>query len=147
MRRSRHRSTPKASSAAARRRMESTASRDTPCELAIRSALHGLGLRYRLHRRLLDLRRTADIVFSAARVAIFVDGCFWHGCPTHGTTPKANRVWWRKKINANRNRDLDTVSRLEAAGWVAIRVWEHEDPQAAAKSIALRVARRVTRIA
>jgi DNA mismatch endonuclease (patch repair protein) len=77
------------------------------------------------------LRRRADLVFGTARVAVYVDGCFWHGCPVHGTWPKANAEWWRTKIEANRNRDADTDRRMNEAGWLVIRVWEHEGAGAA----------------
>jgi DNA mismatch endonuclease (patch repair protein) len=109
---------------------------DTEAELQLRRALHAIGLRYRIHRRPLPrLRREADVVFTRARVAVFVDGCFWHGCPQHGTSPKANGEWWAAKLEANRERDLDTNVRLAEAGWTAVRVWEHEDPAAAAQRV------------
>jgi DNA mismatch endonuclease (patch repair protein) len=81
------------------------------------------------------LRREADIVFTSVRVAVFVDGCFWHGCPEHATWPKANAAFWRTKIEGNRERDRDTDARLDDVGWVAIRVWEHEQPRGAAARI------------
>src|SRR5438046_1024962 len=114
---------PVPSSEAARHRMRRTPSKDTPCERAVRSCLHKLGLRYAVHKRVLNMMRTADIIFSRARVAVFVDGCFWHGCPIHGTTPKANREWWSNKIRSNKARDLDTINRLESEGWIALRIW------------------------
>ncbi len=118
--------------------MRSTRQKDTPAELALRSALHRLGLRFRLHRRLIPgVRRSVDIVFPSARVAVFVDGCFWHGCPLHGTLPaKTNRGWWKEKIEANRRRDRDTDRRLREMSWRVVRVWEHEQPEAAARKIA-----------
>lgn len=120
--------------------MRATRQRDTPLELRLRSSLYRLGLRYRIHRRIItNLSRTADIVFARARVAVFVDGCFWHGCTTHGSMPKTNRKWWSQKIDSNRRRDLDTVMRLNLMGWEAVRVWEHEDPDRAALRIALLV--------
>lgn len=100
--------------------------RDTAPEVALRSALHRLGLRFRVDYKLGGLRRRADLAFPTERVAVFVDGCFWHGCPEHGTAPKANAAWWRDKIAANVARDRDTVARLEEAGWLVVRVWEHE---------------------
>jgi DNA mismatch endonuclease (patch repair protein) len=107
--------------------MQSTRRRDTKPETALRSELHRRGFRFFVDRAPLpETRRRADIVFPRARVAVYVDGCFWHGCPTHGTWPKANAVWWRDKIERNRARDLDTDSELHAAGWIAVRVWEHE---------------------
>ncbi|SDI50197.1 T/G mismatch-specific endonuclease [Actinokineospora alba] len=114
-------------------RMSRQRARDTQTELALRRALHALGLRYRVHRRPLPaVRREADIVFTRARVAVFVDGCFWHGCPTHATWPQRNADFWRTKIETNRTRDRSTDSALAAAGWAVVRVWEHEDPLVAA---------------
>src|SRR5438034_877765 len=120
-RRARESSAPPASSADVRRRMQATRQRDTPAEVALRSALHRLGLRFRVQRRpIAGLSRRADIVFSTARVAIFVDGCFWHGCPEHATWPKKNARWWREKIEGNRRRDADTDAQLEAGGWLSV---------------------------
>lgn len=116
--------------------------RDTGCELAIRSAVHRRGLRFRVDWPLPQTRRRADLAFTKARVAVFVDGCFWHGCPTHATWPKANADWWRAKLEANRQRDLDTVQRLEALGWCVLRFWEHEDSARAAAAIARAVTSR-----
>ncbi len=118
-------------------------SRDTEVELALRRVLHASGLRYRVHRRpVKGVRREADIVFGPARVAVFVDGCFWHGCPEHATWPRNNAEFWRRKIEGNRARDLDTDTRLAEAGWASVRVWEHEDPAEAAARIAALVASR-----
>src|SRR6478672_8045793 len=108
---------PAASSPDVRRRMQATPRRDTPCELALRSATHRLGLRFRVDWPLPGTRRRADLAFTRARLAVFVDGCFWHGCPVHGTWPKANAVWWHDKIVGNRRRDRDTNRRLATAGW------------------------------
>jgi DNA mismatch endonuclease (patch repair protein) len=125
------------SSAEVSGRMQRQASRDTAPEVALRSALHRLGLRYRVHvRPISEVRREADVVFRRVRVAVFVDGCFWHGCPDHASWPKANSAWWRDKIETNRARDRDTDARLAEAGWLALRVWEHEPPQDAAQRIA-----------
>jgi DNA mismatch endonuclease, patch repair protein len=125
--------TPPASSAAVRRRMQATPRRDTPAELALRSALHRLGLRFRVQHPIAGVPRTRpDIVFTRARVVVFVDGCFWHGCPEHGTMPKTNREWWADKLAANFERDRRHDSALAAAGWTVVRVWEHENPSAAA---------------
>lgn len=119
--------TPAASSSLTRRRMQNTPTRDTPHELALRRELHHRGLRYRVDvRAVSSIRRRADIVFSRARVAVFCDGCFWHGCEEHMKWPKANAAWWRGKIATTRARDGDTDTRLEAAGWTVVRVWEHE---------------------
>ena len=110
--------------------MRSQKGRDTVPEIRLRQQLWRRGLRYRVNAKLPAPlgRRTADLVFSGARIAVFVDGCFWHGCPLHGTWPKANSVWWREKIRANIERDRDTDERLEAAGWLVVRGWEHDDP-------------------
>jgi DNA mismatch endonuclease (patch repair protein) len=82
------------------------------------------------------VRSRADVVFPAARLAVFVDGCFWHGCPEHRTLPRANGSWWMQKLEANSRRDLETTARLEACGWTVVRVWEHENPEVAADEIA-----------
>lgn len=109
----------------------------TRAEIGLRKALHAKGLRYRLQVPILaGLRRTADIVFPRARIAIFVDGCFWHGCPEHCSWPKRNADFWREKIEANRSRDADTDRRLNALGWTTVRLWEHEDPGEVANWIA-----------
>lgn len=127
---------PTASSPAARKRMQAARQRDTVPELALRSSLHRMGLRYRVDARpLTHLAHRADVVFRSARVAVFVDGCFWHGCPTHGTWPKANAGFWKAKIQENRRRDQDTDRRLADHGWLSIRIWEHEDPDKAAARI------------
>ena len=125
------------------RRMARQRSKDTKIELAIRRRLHSRGFRYRVHvRPLPNVRREADIVFRPARVAVFVDGCFWHGCPEHATWPSTNADWWRAKIERNRERDAETDRLLAEAGWHAIRIWEHEDLDVAAELVARRVAAR-----
>lgn len=135
---------PNPSSEDAKRRMEAQPRRDTVPEMAIRSAVHRRGLRFWVDRSpVAKLRRRADLLFPRARVAVYVDGCFWHGCPIHGTWPKANADWWRQKIKTNQQRDADTNHLLRAAGWVVIRVWEHEDPEEAADTIAQIVAERI----
>ncbi len=119
------------------RRMSKQRRRDTQVELAVRAELHRRGFRYRIHRRPLPtLRREADILFSRAKVAVFVDGCFWHGCPEHRTHPATNAAYWSDKIEGNIARDLDTTAALEAAGWTVLRFWQHEDPVEAAGVIA-----------
>lgn len=127
---------PAASSPAALARMVRQRRRDTRPELAIRRLLHANGMRYRVDAALPGMRRRADLLFTSVQVAIFVDGCFWHGCPLHGTQPKRNAAWWAEKIAANVERDRDTDRRLTANGWVALRIWEHEAPEAAAARIA-----------
>lgn len=109
----------------------------------MRKFLHAAGLRYRVHRRPVQgVRREADVVFVGARVAVFVDGCFWHGCPEHATWPKNNAEFWRTKIETNRRRDIDTDARLAESGWLSVRVWEHEDPEEAAIRIGELVTKR-----
>lgn len=111
-------------------------SRDTGTELALRRLLHARGLRYRVHvRPVPGLRAEVDVVFGPARVAVLVDGCFWHGCPLHGTWPRTNAEWWRSKIERNRARDGETDRALGEAGWLVLRVWEHEPPAEAAARI------------
>lgn len=116
--------------------MQSNKGRDTVPELKIRRLLHAAGLRYRVNRRpLATLRRTADIVFTRARVAVFIDGCFWHGCPDHYQRPNTNRAFWDPKVQKNRIRDAETTSKLAASGWTVLRFWEHEDPGTVAATI------------
>ena len=115
--------------------MRSTARRDTPCELALRSALRAIGLRYRVDMRIAGARCRPDVVFPKVHVAVFVDGCFWHGCPQHGTWPRSNAEWWRNKIRINVDRDREVSKRLAANGWRVLRFWEHEDMTAAANTI------------
>lgn len=125
--------------------MSRQATRDTNPEARVRRRLHADGLRYRVHvRPLPQLRRTADIVFTRRRVAVFVDGCFWHGCPVHATKPKRNAEWWAAKLEANVKRDAETDRLLEGAGWVVVRVWEHEDPDVAASRVRSVVTTRTT---
>lgn len=124
--------------------MSSTGRRDTAPEVALRRELYARGLRFRVDRAVLpDLRRRRmDIVFGPARVAVLVDGCFWHGCPEHATQPKANAEFWREKLRRNIERDRDTDEQLRCAGWLVIRVWEHEDATAAADRIETSVRQR-----
>ena len=107
--------------------------RDSKPELLLRKALHKMGLRYRLHRK--DLPGKPDIVFGSSKVAVFVDGCYWHNCPEHGTIPKNNREWWKEKFQRNRERDNRKDAQLKEMGWLPIHVWEHEDPDTAARNI------------
>jgi DNA mismatch endonuclease (patch repair protein) len=115
--------------------MERQARRDTKPELALRRASWRLGLRYLVDIAPIPGRRRADLVFTRAKVAVYVDGCFWHSCPKHATVPKANREWWAAKLQANVARDRDTDARLAIQGWLVIRVWEHEDMDDAARRI------------
>ncbi len=135
---------PTASTAAASRRMAMQRTRDTACEMALRRELHRRGLRYFIHRKpIKGVRREADLLFPRARVAVFVDGCFWHGCPQHATWPKNNAQWWKEKINRNRERDADTDSRLIEGGWKSVRVWEHETADSAASRVEAVLIRRL----
>jgi DNA mismatch endonuclease (patch repair protein) len=125
-----------ASNEAVRASMRANRSRDTRPELALRKAVFALGMRYRVAARPLPaVRRTADLVFTKAKVAVFMDGCFWHGCPEHHTVAVRNGDYWAQKVARNQARDADTDKRLEEAGWLPVRVWEHEDPSRAAKEI------------
>jgi len=109
--------------------MTANRSRDTSPELAVRSRVHAAGLRYRVDARLPIPRvRRGDLVFPRARVAVFVDGCFWHGCPEHYAAPRANAGFWSTKVETNRRRDRETDALLLEAGWLPLRAWEHEDP-------------------
>lgn len=120
----------------ASRRMQGVRQQNTSAETAVRRELHAHGLRYRVQVPVLTKpRRVADVAFIGLRVAVFVDGCFWHGCPEHATWPKANANFWRAKILANKERDLDTDRRLREAGWVVVRAWAHEAPSAVASRV------------
>lgn len=124
------------SSDAARARMVANRSRDTKPELLLRSELHRRGLRFYVDRPPLEgMRRRADILFTRLLIAVYVDGCFWHGCPIHGTWPKANADFWKQKIQTNQRRDADTNAVLRQADWTIIRVWEHDDVCAAADQV------------
>jgi DNA mismatch endonuclease (patch repair protein) len=116
--------------------MQAQAVKNTAPELLLRRRLYALGLRYRIHARPVGaVRREADIVFTKAKVAVFVDGCFWHCCPDHGTQPLKNSEWWAAKFARTVARDADTNARLTDAGWCVVRVWEHEDPSAASQKV------------
>lgn len=119
--------------------MQGQSRRDTKPELALRRALHGLGLRFRVDVPIVPgtLQRRVDIVFPKARVAVLVDGCYWHGCPVHSPSgPRENAWYWDPKLLRNKERDRDTDQRLESAGWQVLRVWEHEPPNDAARRVA-----------
>ncbi|MHC5261364.1 very short patch repair endonuclease [Streptomyces sp. UC4497] len=125
-----------ASSAARRRNMQAIRSRDTKPEQAIRRLVHAQGLRYRVSARPLpDLRRTADMVFRPVKVAVFIDGCYWHGCPEHYVRPKTNEGYWSSKVAGNVSRDRDTDQQLRAAGWTVLRFWEHEAADDCARKV------------
>ncbi len=116
--------------------MQGNRRRDTKPELAVRREVHRMGLRYRVDfKPLPGLNRRADLVFTRARVAVFVDGCFWHGCPEHHSVAKANAQFWAEKVRRNRERDSETDRLLHAAGWIVLRAWEHTDARQVALAI------------
>ncbi|MFE3196223.1 very short patch repair endonuclease [Nocardia sp. NPDC059240] len=108
----------------------------TKPEIDLRRELHRRGKRFFVDRAPLPgLRRRADLVFPRRKVAVYVDGCFWHSCPEHATRPKNNARWWAEKLAGNVARDRDTDTKLAAAGWTVVRVWEHESPESAAELV------------
>ena len=123
--------------------MQANRSRDTGPEIALRSALHAHGLRFRKNLRVEvpGVKVRIDVAFPARRIAVFVDGCWWHGCPQHMTWPKANAEWWRSKIEANQQRDQRVTHGLAQAGWTVIRLWEHEPIDGAAERVRAAVER------
>ena len=125
-----------ASSPATRKSMQGNRSRDTKPEMAVRSAVHRRGIRFRVSARPQpELARTADLVLRKTRIAVFVDGCFWHGCPDHHTQPATNSRYWADKIARNVERDSETTAYLQQTGWTVLRFWEHEDPEAVADQV------------
>nr|WP_231932827.1 very short patch repair endonuclease [Micromonospora rifamycinica] len=116
----------------------------TKPELALRRELHRRGLRFRVNHS--DLPGRPDVAFSRAKVAVFVDGCFWHRCPQHGTVPRNNREWWQAKLDRNVARDRAKDAALAELGWVVLHVWEHEAIGAAADLVQAEWRRRVTTI-
>lgn len=116
--------------------MQANRGRDTGPELRLRSLLHASGMRFRVDQSLpFDRRRRADIVFTKVRLYVFVDGCFWHGCPEHFVLPVTRRAFWSEKITGNRERDRDTNANLEALGCTVLRVWEHTSSVEAAAAV------------
>lgn len=125
-----------ASSPATRTAMQANRRRDTQPEMAVRRLLHARGLRYRVDTRPIPtVRHTADIVFTRARLAVFIDGCWWHGCPEHHRRPRSNSEYWHSKIERNQERDRRATAQLESAGWRVLRAWEHQDPARVAAQI------------
>ncbi len=125
---------PQPTSPAASRVMRGNRKRDTRPEVRLRSELHRRGLRFRKDY-LIDqpsVRVRVDVVFPGSRLAVFVDGCFWHGCPDHGTVPRANTGYWPAKLARNRERDERVDALLRAEGWIVLRIWEHAHPAEAA---------------
>ncbi|GAA0960977.1 very short patch repair endonuclease [Streptomyces rhizosphaericus] len=128
------------SSVAVSTRMSRQTSRDT-ARVALRRLLYMKGLRYRVGLPVPGMpRRAIDIAFTKAKIAVFMDGCFWHGCPDHATQPKANAEWWRAKLDKNMARDVETTEHLTAKGWTVLRFWEHESPKHVADRVAACVA-------
>lgn len=116
--------------------MQGNRRRDTKPELEVRRLLHAAGLRYRVDYRLAPpLRVRGDIVFTRAKLVVFIDGCFWHGCPEHRTIPKRNADYWGPKLARNIERDRETDAALEALGWTVLRFWEHERPNEASSRV------------
>lgn len=118
-----------------RQRFRRQRTRDTTPEIAVRKELHRRGLRYRVNASPPGQRRRADVLFTRAKVAVFVDGCFWHRCPEHGTAPKHNGAWWKAKLDRNVERDRKVDAELGREGWAVLRFWEHESPVQAADAI------------
>lgn len=118
------------------RRMQANRRTETKPEIAVRSALHALGLRFRKDHpiRLPDRTVRPDIVFTRQRLAVFIDGCFWHRCPIHGNVPRANNDYWAPKLDRNVARDRAVDRALGDAGWQVLRAWEHEEPAAVART-------------
>lgn len=129
-----------------RKRMQSQAVRDTKPEIEIALACHSLGLRYRKQVKFSDIRTTADLVFKKYNLIVFIDGCFWHGCPKHFRKPKTNTSWWVEKIDRNISRDNRKRAKLRKRGWSVMRIWEHTDPEIAAARIKKFTQRRTSRI-
>ena len=118
-------------------RMSTQRRTGTEPEMLLRRQLHAMGLRYRVNMPLPELpRRRADVTFAKAKLAVFVDGCFWHRCPEHATNPVARGAWWEQKLKGNVARDRETDEHLRRLGWTVMRFWEHEDMTQAAHVIA-----------
>lgn len=131
---------PSASSQRVSNVMRGNRSRDTKPEVAVRRLLHARGRRFRVNiRPLVSLRRTADIVFTRHRIAVFIDGCYWHGCPEHYVASKTNSEYWNTKIASNITRDAETTAELEKAGWIVLRYWSHVRPEDVVDSILARL--------
>ena len=129
---------PSPTSDVATKKMRANRRIDTKPEVALRSLLHGQGVRFRKDYpvSLADGKTVhVDIAFTKKKIAVFVDGCFWHSCPEHGSTPKSNQEYWIPKLKQNVERDRSTTQALQAAGWKVVRIWEHLDPGDARKRI------------
>ncbi|CQR63857.1 NaeI very short patch repair endonuclease [Streptomyces leeuwenhoekii] len=129
-------------------RMSRQPSKDTRVELAVRRLLHAAGMRYNVEYPVPGMpRRRMDVAFPRLKIAVLIDGCFWHGCPRHATQPKANAEWWRNKLDRNMARDRETTEHLVAEGWTVLRFWEHEAPEDVAVRVAATVERRRAELA
>ena len=138
-------SRPAASTEIVRRNMQRQKRRDTGCEMAVRRLLHAEGIRYRVDfKPLSDERFRADIGWKTRRIAVFIDGCFWHACPQHCTMPKRNTEWWEAKLRANSARDQRADAVLRSRGWAVLRFWEHEPPHEVAAAIRTHLMRRAS---
>lgn len=129
---------PSPSSEAVSRNMRRVRTRATGPEMAVRKCLHSSGARYRAQYRPKNVqigRSSVDIAFPGVRLAVFIDGCFWHGCPVHGTVPKANRDWWSAKLDTNKAQDARVTESLRKQGWTVLRFWSHEEPDTVAAII------------
>jgi len=134
---------PPASTEDVSKRMRGVRRTGSVAEQTIGAALMDMGLSFRANATVeLDIPSRPDVSFDAERVAVFVDGCFWHSCPAHTTRPKANQAWWMTKLGHNQERDARLTAELEARGWAVVRIWEHEDPQAAAERVSMVLAGR-----
>jgi DNA mismatch endonuclease (patch repair protein) len=118
----------------------------TAAELALRAEVDRLGLKYRVDEQVAGTRARADLLFEDAAIVVLMDGCFWHSCPSHSTSAKANSDWWRRKLENNRRRDMSADEQLHNLGWIVLRFWEHDDPKLAAQRITEIVAERVSTI-
>jgi DNA mismatch endonuclease, patch repair protein len=138
---------PHPSSAAASAVMRANKKRNTGPEIALRRMLFAQGARYRVHLpiRAGGILVRPDIVFPARRIAVFLDGCFWHSCPEHGTNPKVNTSYWGPKLERNRQRDELVTRTLESDGWLVLRIWEHVEASAACSLVVAAVASRPLR--
>jgi len=140
--------TPKSRSLAVRNVMRANRGVDTGPEIRLRSLVHKAGLRYAIDvRPEADINRRADLVFRAAKVAVFVNGCFWHGCPKHYSSPKSNKRYWSEKVRRNRARDVETRFLLKRRGWRVLVFWEHQPAQSCSERVVSVVSERKRRAA
>ena len=140
--------TPKSRSIAVRNVMRANRGADTGPEMRLRSLVHKAGLRYAIDvRPEPDINRRADLVFRGAKVAVFVNGCFWHGCPKHYSAPKSNKRYWSEKVRRNRERDVETMVLLKRRGWRVLVFWEHQPARLCSERVVSIVSERKKRAA